>query len=90
MALHLIIDGYNLIRQSPELSEVEGRDLAAGRRALLARLAGYRLSRPGHKITVVFDGREAGGLQESRGREQGLSIIYSRRGEAADEVEGDK
>ena len=27
MALHLIIDGYNLIRQSPELQELDAREL---------------------------------------------------------------
>jgi len=86
MALHLIIDGYNLIRQSRELREFEARELALGRQALLVRLAEYRLSRPGHKVTVVFDGGVAGGRQESRDRQQGLGIVYSRRGETADEV----
>jgi predicted RNA-binding protein with PIN domain len=86
MALHLIIDGYNLIRQSRELREFEAQDLAWGRQALLARLAEYRLSRPGHQVTVVFDGRVAGGMQECRDRQQGLGIVYSRRGETADEV----
>ena len=33
MALHLIIDGYNLIRQSPELQELDARELEAGRAA---------------------------------------------------------
>ncbi len=86
MALHLIIDGYNLIRQSRKLSQLEAQDLALGRQALLARLGEYRLSRPGHRVTVVFDGRVAGGRQESRDWQQGLGIVYSRRGETADEV----
>jgi len=34
MALHLIIDGYNLIRQSPYLADIDARDLEAGREAL--------------------------------------------------------
>ncbi|MFZ5453492.1 MAG: NYN domain-containing protein [Thermodesulfobacteriota bacterium] len=86
MALHLIIDGYNLIRQSPYLQAMEARELEFGREALLAKLAGYRQSRPQHKITVVFDGWLGGNLKESRDRRAGMAIIYSRRGERADEV----
>ncbi len=86
MSLHLIVDGYNLIRQSPALRVIEARDLEAGRAALLQRLAAYRRTRPQHKITVVFDGWQAGGPTESRDRYQGMGIIYSRRGERADEV----
>ena len=85
MGLHLIIDGYNLIRQSPALSRIDARDLEAGREALLARLAAYRLIKP-LAMTVVFDGWSGGGLRETRDRSQGIAIIYSRRGERADEV----
>lgn len=86
MAIHLIIDGYNVIRQSPYLQAIEARELELGREALLSTLAGYRQSRPGHKITVVFDGWVAGDLKESRDRRAGMVIVYSRRGERADEV----
>ena len=86
MSVHLIVDGYNLIRQSPALKPIDSRDLEAGREALLQRLAAYRRSRPQHKITVVFDGWQAGGATEARDRRQGMEIIFSRRGERADEV----
>lgn len=86
MAIHLIIDGYNLIRQSPYLQEIDARELEAGREALLEGLAAYRQARSQHKITVVFDGWIGGDLKESRDRRSGLAIIYSRRGERADEV----
>lgn len=86
MALHLIIDGYNLIRQSPFLQEMDARELELGREALLGILATYRQSRPQHKITVVFDGWERGDWKESRDRRAGMVIVYSRRGERADEV----
>jgi hypothetical protein len=86
MALNLIVDGYNLIRQSPYLQAIEARELEAGREALLASLAAYRQSRPQHKITVVFDGWDQGDWKESRDRRAGITIIFSRRGEKADEV----
>ena len=85
MSLHLIIDGYNLIRQSPVLSLLDARDLEAGRRALLESLAAYRRRRP-LPLTVVFDGWLSGNLTETRDRFQGIAILYSRRGQRADEV----
>ncbi len=39
-----------------------------------------------HKITIVFDGWQGGSSTESRKKEQGISVIYSRLGERADEV----
>jgi uncharacterized protein len=85
MPLHLIIDGYNIIRQSPELLSKESQDLRWGREALLEKLAAYRRLKR-HPITVVFDGGLAGDSLSSRDRFQGMLIIYSRRGEKADDV----
>jgi uncharacterized protein len=85
MSIHLIIDGYNLIRQSPELLAQEAHDLRWGREALLEKLAAYRRLKK-HAITVVFDGWESGEFMGNRDRFQGMLIIYSRRGEKADEV----
>jgi hypothetical protein len=84
-SMHIIIDGYNLIRQSDVLRLHERQGLEAGRKALVHLLAGYRRAR-GHRITVVFDGWLGGPPQEERDREAGIDIIYSRRGEKADEV----
>ena len=83
--MHLIVDGYNVIRQSLQLQLLDAMDLQAGREALLELLSHYR-SRSHHQITVVFDGWQRGDLKESRDRHQGILIIYSRRGERADEV----
>lgn len=83
--MHLIVDGYNVIRQSPRLQFLDVMDLQAGREALLELLALYR-RRSHHQITVVFDGWQHGDLKETRDRHQGILIIYSRRGERADEV----
>jgi predicted RNA-binding protein with PIN domain len=86
MSLHLIIDGYNLIRQSPWLSLLDARDLEAGREALVQSFVDYRRRRPQHKITVDFDGWQGGGLRESWDLYRGVRVVYSRRGERADEV----
>lgn len=84
--MHVIIDGYNLIRQSPVLRHLDARDLEAGREALLERLADYRQRRPSHLLTAVFDGWQTGGPSETRDLYRGVRVIYSRRGERADEV----
>lgn len=83
--MHIIVDGYNLIRQSDVLRGYERQSLEAGRKALIRSLAQYKRSRS-HRITVVFDGWEGGSPQEERDLAGGVAIIYSRRGEKADEV----
>jgi uncharacterized protein len=83
--MHIIIDGYNLIRQSDFLRLREKQSLEAGRRALIFQLSEYKREK-GHKITVVFDGWDAGSAQEERDRQGNINIIYSHRGEKADDV----
>jgi len=83
--MHIIVDGYNLIRQSDVLRGYERQSLEAGRKALIRSLAQYKRVR-GHRITVVFDGWEGGSPQEERDRTGGMDIVYSRLGEKADEV----
>ena len=85
MALHIIIDGYNLIRQSAHLSTIEEQDLQLGREALIDLLAAYKRMRP-HKISVVFDASQALNLNLQRESRKGIIIIYSRSGESADAV----
>lgn len=81
----LIIDGYNVIRQWPELAMLDREDLQSGREALLAKLQAYRRAK-GHRITAVFDGREQGGFSEGAEQAGGISVRYSRRGQTADAV----
>jgi uncharacterized protein len=83
--MHIIVDGYNLIRQSDTFRQAERKSLEEGRNALIRSLAGYRKLR-GHRITVVFDGWVGGSPREERDLAGGVEIIYSRLGEKADEV----
>jgi len=85
MAVHVVIDGYNLIRQSPALSAQEELSLELGRDALLERLRQYKRVRS-HRITVVFDAANKPNLAEERSQQKGIRIIYSRQGETADTV----
>jgi uncharacterized protein len=85
MAFHILIDGYNLIRQSNTLSTLENEDMLSGRNALIDMLASYKKIKR-HRITVVFDGENAPVLAPHRDRLKGIDMIFSRKGETADSV----
>ena len=82
MALHLVIDGYNLLGAS---SHDAFRDIEAERERLIAALAAYkRLKRV--KLTAVFDGTSSKRLTRSREMRSGIEVIFSRDGEEADRI----
>lgn len=54
-----LVDGYNVIRRSPELASKERESLQAGRQAL-CRWLGLAARVSGDRFTVVFDGTGAG------------------------------
>ena len=85
MTVHIIVDGYNVIRQSHTLAPLDRRDLGEGRQALVDMLAAYKRLK-GHAITVVFDGSGEFSLFDSRDRDKGIRILFSRQGETADAV----
>jgi predicted RNA-binding protein with PIN domain len=81
MPTHLIIDGYNVLAGAGRFPT----DLESARDALLHELAAYR-HRKSHAITVVFDGWQQGQPSERREHRAGVQVIYSKRGERADQV----
>ena len=85
MGMHIVIDGYNLIRQSPRFSAIDRLDLQRGREALVQALSAYKKVRS-HVITVVFDGVGATTGMPRREVYQGIKVHYSRPGETADDV----
>ncbi len=81
MATHLVIDGYNLLGRTGGLTG----PIEAARESLLQTLAAYRY-RKNHLITVVFDGWQQDHPTEQHEHRSGVHIIYSKRGERADQV----
>lgn len=81
MPTHLIIDGYNLLAGGGSLSG----HLESAREMLMQDLAAYR-HRKNHPITVVFDGWQQSQPLEQREHRVGVQVIYSKRGERADQV----
>lgn len=85
MANHLIIDGYNLLGVSGLMGPTGFQDGEAIRESLLKDLSRYH-QRMGHPVTVVFDAwRQIGGVQRQEHR-AGVTVIFSRQGEQADQV----
>ena len=81
--MHVIIDGYNLLALMGWSGASPDSEMA--RESLLRLLAAYR-HRKGHALTVVFDGWQRGQPIEGREHRSGVQVIYSRRGEKADQV----
>ena len=85
MPVHIIIDGYNLIRESQQFRDLDRRDMQTGRDALVEALVAYKKVK-GFPITVVFDGGAAGLGLPRRDMDKGIQVRFSRPGELADAV----
>lgn len=83
--MFIALDGYNFIKQSPELRRLEQVGLQKAREGLIERLVQYKRLK-GHSIAVVFDGWQEGKAAGHRERISGIEVIFSRIGEKADEV----
>ncbi len=82
--MFIAIDGYNFIKQSPELRRLEGIDMQKAREGLIARLVEYKRLKS-HAITIVFDGQQTGRVGSQRERSKGIEVIFSPPGEKADD-----
>jgi uncharacterized protein len=85
MSLHLIIDGYNLLALLDRASGRIPLHSDKARDSLIQELGAYH-HRKAHIITVVFDGWQQGFATEQHEHRSGIEVVYSRRGEKADQV----
>lgn len=85
LSVHLIIDGYNLLHVTCSPLRLNPIQLQWQREQLIDRLSFYRQRKP-CAITVVFDGWQGDWVIEKREKRKGIELIYSKRGEKADEV----
>ena len=81
--MHFLIDGYNLLHVGRSPKSLA--DLERERGHLVDLLSSYRRRRP-CEVTAVFDGWQGGWVTEQRERNKGIDLIFSKRGEKADEV----
>jgi len=79
----IVIDGYNLIYQFPELRRMLERDREGARKGLLVRLGSYAYEK-NVQIVVVFDGDDR--LMRKPESYSGIRVIFSKLPEKADPV----
>ncbi|HEY6409358.1 MAG TPA: NYN domain-containing protein [Ktedonobacteraceae bacterium] len=82
MGRDILVDGYNIIKNSATFRNVETRNFAAARAALVTQLVQHYRHTP-HHVIVVFDGD---GASEQVSHDRRIRIIYSRHNETADSV----
>ena len=81
----VIVDGYNVINSDEALSRLQQQSLDAARHGLIIRLCQAQRLRY-DEVTVVFDGWRTGAGHQSTARMHGVRVVFSPRGERADEV----
>ena len=80
---YLLVDGYNVIFDWPDLKKLAAQDLSAAREALIQILCNYQGY---HKCTLilVFDAYRVSGGSGGVQREGGVWIVYTKEAETAD------
>ena len=82
--IRILVDGYSLLHDWPELARGKPRHSAAARDELVRMLTRYQ-DATGTPITVFFDG--SGPARRSPGESTaGIEILYSRAGQTADQM----
>ncbi len=79
----LVVDGYNVIHAWPGLKSLMNESLEAARDKLVDRLAVYAQV-SGSEVTVVFDAHRTTAMANAEGWNQGVRVIYTRKGHSAD------
>ena len=84
MTTNIIIDGYNVLAVRGWTASSLSQDIEQFREQLIQDLSRYWYFK-GHPVTLVFDAwREP--HNEHREHRSGVEVIYTRRGERADQV----
>jgi uncharacterized protein len=78
----ILVDGYNVIKNAPDLRALERQSLEAARDALVHKLIAKYRHTP-HQVVVVFDAQQSRQTEEHIQR---VKVIYTCQGESADEV----
>lgn len=81
---HLIVDGYNVIHQTPPYQDLAGVDLESARAALISDIAAFAQSE--WQSTVVFDGHANPESDGCPHEVCGVRVIFSPFGTDADAV----
>ena len=78
----ILVDGYNVIKNTAEFQAIERRSLSAAREALVRKICAKYRHTP-HQVIVVFDAQQT---RETEEHVQRLRLIYTAQGVTADAV----
>lgn len=79
----LLVDGYNIIGDWPELRKLQQTDLEGARDILIEKMAEYQAF-TGTEVTIIFDAHMVPGVGKKY-YNFALNVIYTREKETADE-----
>ena len=79
----LIIDGYNVLFNWPELSEMAKIDLGLARQRLIEILGDFAAFK-NYRMVLVFDGYRAKGNPGQKSRWEKVEIVYTKEGQTGD------
>ncbi|WP_408008922.1 NYN domain-containing protein [Pseudalkalibacillus sp. A8] len=79
----LLVDGYNMIGDWPDLRALRNDDLAAARDLLVEKMAEYQ-AYTGMRVIVVFDAHFVPG-NETKYKNYRIEVIFTKENESADE-----
>jgi predicted RNA-binding protein with PIN domain len=86
MALvRILVDGYSLLHNWPELARGRARHSAAARDELIARLTLYQ-DASGIPVTIFFDGASTPTGKPPASPSSEVEVLYSRKGQTADQM----
>jgi len=85
MTTHIIIDGYNLLWQADTLRSATLKNFEEARGLLIQTLA-ETPHLAGKKIFLIFDAWRTEAPAPTEERRKNIHIIYTRRGQRADEI----
>ena len=80
--MHIIIDGYNILKQI-----IHSRDISLAQRRAFVNLLGKYGAKKNHTITIVFDGGPSN--WPTAEKDHGITVIYSGTSKSADDVIAD-
>jgi hypothetical protein len=83
--VRILIDGYSLLHNWPELAPGAPRHSAAAREALVAKLTQYR-DATHTPLTIIFDGQGAAPGTAKMASTRDVEILFSKAGNTADDL----
>lgn len=79
----LLVDGYNIIGDWPELKQLKTNDFEGARDQLIEKMAEYQAF-SGMKVIVIFDAHMVSGIGKKY-KNYRVEVVYTKENETADE-----